>query len=227
MNIDTIIQWRFHSRRLPGKILLPLDKNQTSLDILIKNLKLIKEIDRIILAVPNDDYSSTFKKISKRHNIHIYAPKCKTENVLKRFYLTSKKFNSKNIIRITSDCPFINIHMVRKMINFYKKNDINFLTNNKPRRVPHGFDCEIFSIKLLKKTYLNAKSSFDKEHVTQWIYKNYFTNKNNIILLKKNSSNIRITLDTFNDYIKFIKNINILKKISKSKDFIKFLKLLK
>ena len=227
MNFDTIIQCRFHSTRLPGKILLPLDKNQTSLDILIKNLKLIKEIDRIILAVPNDDYSSTFKKISKRHNIHIYAPKCKTENVLKRFYLTSKKFNSKNIIRITSDCPFINIHMVRQMINFYKKNDINFLTNNKPRRVPHGFDCEIFSIKLLKKTYLNAKSSFDKEHVTQWIYKNYFKNKNNIILLKKNSSNIRITLDTFNDYIKFIKNINILKKISKSKDFIKFLKILK
>ena len=227
MNFHTIIQCRFHSTRLPGKILLPLDKGLTSLDILIKNLKLINEIDRIILAVPNDDHRLNFKKISKRHNINIYAPQCKTENVLKRFYLTSKKFNSKNIIRITSDCPFINIHMIRQMINFYKKNDINFLTNNKPRRVPHGFDCEIFSIRLLKKTYLNAKSSFDKEHVTPWVYKNYFSKKNNIILLKENISNIRITLDTFDDYIKFVKNINIFKKISKSKNFTKLLKLLK
>jgi len=227
MNFDIILQCRFNSTRLSGKILLPLNKNQTSLDILIKNLKLVKEIDRIILAVPNDNYVSTFKEIAKKHKIYIHAPKCKTENVLRRFYLTSKKFNSKNIIRITSDCPFINIHLVSQMINFYKKNAVNFLTNNKPRRVPHGFDCEIFSSKLLKKTFLNAKTSFDKEHVTQWIYKNHFTQKNNIILLKKDISNVIITLDTLDDYIKFIKNINILKKISKSKNFIKLLKLIK
>ena len=113
------------------------------------------------------------------------------------------------------------------MINFYKKKKINFLTNNKPRRVPHGFDCEIFNINLLKKTYLNAKSSFDKEHVTPWMYKNFFSKKNNISILKKNFSNIRITLDTIDDYIKFVRNISLLKKISKAQNFIKLLKLLK
>ncbi len=227
MNFHTIIQCRFHSRRLPGKILLPLDKDLTSLDILIKNLKLIKEIDQIILAVAKDDSSLIFEKISKKYNIKICTPTCKAENVLKRFYLTAKKFNSNNIIRITSDCPFVNIHMIREMIDFYKEKKINFLTNNKPRKVPHGFDCEIFSKNLLTKTYLNAKSSFDKEHVTPWIYKNYFSKENNIVLLKKNFSDIRITLDTFDDYIKFVKNVNILKKISKSKNFTKLLQLVK
>ena len=52
MNFDVIIQCRFYSTRLPGKILIPLNKKLTSLDILIKNLKLIKQINRVILAVP-------------------------------------------------------------------------------------------------------------------------------------------------------------------------------
>ena len=224
MNFDVIIQCRFYSTRLPGKILIPLNKKLTSLDILIKNLKRIKEINRIILTVPNDDAYKVFNKISKIYDIKCYAPKCKHENVLKRFYLTSKKFNSENIIRITSDCPFINIYMIKEMVHFYKKNKLNFLTNNKPRRVPHGFDCEIFSKDLLSEAYLKAKSSYDMEHVTPWIYKNHFTKKNNIVLIKENFSKLRITLDLINDYLYFVINFKILKKISISKNFVKLLK---
>ena len=91
MNFDVIIQCRFYSTRLPGKILLPLNKKLTSLDILIENLKLIKKINRIILTVPKDDANKVFDKMAKKYNINCYAPKCKSENVLKRFYLTSKK----------------------------------------------------------------------------------------------------------------------------------------
>ena len=119
MNFDVIIQCRFYSTRLPGKILIPLNKTLTSLDILIKNLKLIKQINRVILAVPNDDKYKLFNKISKKYDIKCYAPKCG----LKMFkdFLNFEKFNSENIIRITSDCPFINIYMIKEMILFYKK----------------------------------------------------------------------------------------------------------
>ena len=224
MNFDVIIQCRFYSTRLPGKILLPLSKKITSLDLLIQNLKLIKNLNKIILTVPKDDKFNLFNKISIRHNVSCYAPKCKPENVLKRFYLTSKKFNSQHIIRITSDCPFINIYTIKKMINYYIKNRLNFLTNNKPRYVPHGFDCEIFSSDLLKKTFLKAKSLYDLEHVTPWIYKKNFKKINNIRLIKKNYSNLRITLDTISDYNFFVENFKILKKISKSKNIVSLLK---
>tara|TARA_B100001057_G_C22626849_1_gene862811 strand:+ start:105 stop:788 length:684 start_codon:yes stop_codon:yes gene_type:complete len=224
MNFDVIIQCRFYSTRLPGKILLPLNKNLTSLDILIQNLKLIKKINRIILTVPKDDANKVFDKMAKKYNINCHAPKCKSQNVLKRFYLTSKKFNSQHIIRITSDCPFINIYTIKKMIKYYIENRLNFLTNNKPRYVPHGFDCEIFSGDLLKKTFQKAKSLYDLEHVTPWIYKKNFKKINNIRLIKKNYSNLRITLDTISDYNFFIENFKILKKISKSKNFVSLLK---
>ena len=109
------------------------------------------------------------------------------------------------------------------MISFYKKNNLNFLTNNKPRYIPHGFDCEIMSSSLLGLCYKKASTEYEKEHVTPWIYKNNFSKKNNIKLLKKNYSNIRITLDTPNDYIKFIENEKILKNVATKKNFVFYL----
>ena len=71
------------------------------------------------------------------------------------------------------------------MIKIYQNNKVNFLTNNKPRLVPHGFDCEIIKFQLLKKTITLQKKD-EKEHVTPWIYKNYFDKKRNYTgLLKK------------------------------------------
>lgn len=217
MKYDAIIQCRFKSTRLQGKILLPLNDKLNSLDFLIINLKSIKKINRIILAVPRDETSFVFDKIAKRHKVNFCSPICESENVLKRFYLTSKKFNSKNIIRITSDCPFVNTSMIKKMIIFYETNKINFLTNNKPRMIPHGFDCEIFSSEILKKIYKNAKLKKHKEHVTMWFYNYYFNKINNFKFFKKDYSRIRITLDYLNDYIMFLKNFNILSKLSISK----------
>ena len=81
-----------------------------------------------------------------------------------------------------------------------------------------------FNKNLLNEAYLKAKSSYDMEHVTPWIYKNYFKKKNNISLIKENFSKLRITLDFINDYLYFVTNFKILKKISISRNFVKLLK---
>jgi len=101
---------------------------------------------------------------------------------------------------------------------------LNFLTNNKPRNIPLGFDCEVLSYKLLEQTFKIAKSKFDKEHVTPWIYKNYFSKKNNLKIYKKNYSKLRLTLDYFQDLIFFYKNHKILKEISTKSNIEYFLK---
>ena len=149
MNFDVIIQCRFYSTRLPGKILIPLNKKLTSLDILIKNLKRIKEINRIILTVPNDDAYKVFNKISKIYDIKCYAPKCKHENVLKRFYDCAKKNNIDNILRITGDCPLIDPKLIDKIINVYQKKKVDYLSNVENRTFPDGMDIELFSFEAL------------------------------------------------------------------------------
>ena len=93
------------------------------------------------------------------------------------------------------------------------------LSNNKPRFIPHGFDCEIFHSSILNKTKLYAKTKYEKEHVTPWMYENCFTIKNKIKIFKKNYSNIRITIDTPKDYLFFLNNEKILKKIATTKKY--------
>ena len=223
MKFDIIIQCRFGSKRFRGKILYDFE-NGSFLDYLCENLKKNLKINSIILATPNDNFTKIFGQIAKKNNVkHFFSKNIKENDLLKRYYLCAQKFKSENIIRITSDCPFINPEIIKKMMAHYKKNKLKFLTNNRPRYVPHGFDCEIIDKNLLKQTYLKAKSKFEKEHVTPWIYKNFFNKKNNLKIVEKNLSKFRLTIDYEKDYINFKRNAVSLKKISLNKNFEKYL----
>lgn len=221
MNFDIIIQVRFNSTRLPGKILLNLDKSNP-LEILISNLKKIKTkfLRNIIIACPEDEFCEIFKNIAKKNQIKVFVKKKIKENdVLSRYYYCAKKFKSKNIIRITSDCTFINSSIVEKMILYYNVNKLNFLTNNKPRYVPHGFDCEIFSYEILRKAFRKTKSAYDREHVTPYLYRNFFNKRqNNLKIINKNYSKIRITLDYLSDLIFMQTNYKKLQELSNCKN---------
>lgn len=217
MSVDAIVQCRFGSTRLPAKILLPLNERINSLDFLLKNLKLIKSLRNIIIITPNDQYRDLFNSYAKKYKIKIYSPKINEKDVLKRYYLAAKKYKSKNILRVTSDCPFININIISEMVKKYKKEKLNFLTNNKPRFVPHGFDCEIFSSTLINKIYKKAKFKYDKEHVTTWFRKNS-KKIPSMKVYKNNFSHLRITLDYLSDYEFFIKNFNFLSKLSRARN---------
>ena len=48
--IGIIVQARMGSTRLPGKILMNMGNNESVLDILIKRLKLSKNLNEIIIA---------------------------------------------------------------------------------------------------------------------------------------------------------------------------------
>jgi spore coat polysaccharide biosynthesis protein SpsF len=226
MKFDIITQVRYTSTRLPGKVLLNFGKT-CFLNFFISNLKKIKGINSIIVACPDDKFIKIFRSISYELGVKLFAYKGSENNVLDRYYACSKKFSCENIIRVTSDTPIINIFIIKDMINFYKKKKLSFLSNNKPRFIPHGFDCEIFHHSILNKAKLHAKTKYEKEHVTPWMYKNCFTKKNTIKIIKKNYSDIRITIDTPKDYLFFKKNEKILKKIATTKNYESYLGQLK
>jgi len=225
MKFDLILQCRFNSTRLKGKILKPINKNCNSIDLLVQNFKK-KFINKIIIAVPHDTHRYKFFKIAKNKKINFFSSKKIKENdLLKRFFFAAKNFKSQNIIRITSDCPFANPYLVKKMIDYYKKNKLQFLTNNHPRYVPQGLDCEIFSFNILSKAYQNTELKEDMEHVTPWIRRNVLKqNINTIKLIKKNYSDLRVTLDYKKDYEFMKKKFNYLIKLSKTKNLNIFLK---
>lgn len=218
--VGIIIQARMGSTRLPGKILRLLDEHKKVLDVLIKRMKLCKKVDDIIIATTPDKQNSLIIDVTKTHNVSYFIGS--EENVLERYYMSAKEHNLDIVIRITSDCPFVDPQIVDDMINFYLHNEYDYIMNiHETSNFPRGFDVEIFSFDVLKNIYSLAKKKPEKEHVTYYIYthpEDFNIGYYNIENLKK-FDELRLTIDEEEDLILCREIFKNLKGKGKSLDF--------
>lgn len=199
-----IIQARIRSSRFYGKILKKIN-NKALLDILISRLKKLKGVDKIIVATSKSIVDKKIVKFCKKNNYDYFIG---SENdVQSRYYGAAKKFNVSNIIRITSDCPLIDIKIIKKIKKlYYSKKRKEYVSNVIFPTYPDGMDVEMFPLELLEQRIKKKISNFEKEHVTP-----FFINqkkKENNLFYSNNYSKLRLTVDTKYDYL-------IIKKIIK------------
>ena len=198
MNI-ILIQARLNSSRLPSKVLLKIG-NKTIVDIINSRLKGIKNVNKIIFAIPNDSKNKKLQNYLKSKNLNTFSGSA--NNVLDRFYKVAKKEKAKNIIRLTADCPFMDKNLINRMIKLFSLKNYDYLSNTINPSFPDGLDVEIFKFSLLKKIWKKAKTNFDKEHVTPLMLKQFDIKKFNY-KNKKDQSHIRLTLDKKEDFKTF------------------------
>ena len=195
-NISIIVQARLNSSRLPEKVLKKIN-NKTIIEIIYDKLKNLKEIDKIIFAIPRDNNNKKLRDyLEKKIPFHLGS----NTDVLSRFYSCARKNKSKIIIRLTADCPLIDTKLLKKFLHEFKISNVDYLSNTIFPTYPDGFDIEIFNFKSLAKAYRLGKSLEDREHVTSFIKNNPDIFKLKNITNIKNLSKIRLTLDTNNDF---------------------------
>lgn len=200
--IGAIVQARFSSTRLPGKILkkLPYGSNITALAQVIRRLKRSKEIDDIVVATTQEKESPQIINIAKSEKVKHFRGS--TENVLSRYYMAAKENAFDIIVRITSDCPCVDPEITDLIIKKYLTTKADYMSNTLKRAFPRGLDVEVFSFDALERAYKNANKDFEKEHVTPYIYGNPRIFK--VAAVKSTTGlrapQIRITLDTEEDY---------------------------
>lgn len=191
--MDIIIQARTGSTRLPSKILYKCTNNLNFLEYCINRCKK-SNAKRIIIATTNKKEDDIIEDICIQNDI-LYFRGSET-NVLERYYNTALKYNCKNIIRITSDCPLIDYRIINNMIDIYSNiestQSIDGLQLNyyNPGGFPDGFNPEIFSFNALEKAYQNATSDYDKEHVSPYIHKFLINFKHSISIKLEDFPNI-------------------------------------
>ena len=156
--IGIIIQARMGSSRLPGKVLKNLDNNTTVLGLQIQRLKISKKAHIIIIALPQNEENFPIIALAKFYEVLYYQGS--EDDVLERYYLTAKKFDIDIIIRITSDCSFVDPYILDEMVDFYVDNKFEYVVNtiSPTSNIPVGFDVEIFSFSTLEYLYEIAKN---------------------------------------------------------------------
>jgi spore coat polysaccharide biosynthesis protein SpsF len=200
LKIAAIIQARMTSSRLPGKVMLPLPygSGTPALEQMIKRIKRSKLVNQIIIATTTNRSDDVIYRLSRK--LHVGCFRGSEENVLSRYYFAATENGSDVVLRLTSDCPFIDPGIIDKTIKMHIR-DKNDYSACGP--YPVGMSVEIMSYGTLKETYLNAKKEEETEHVTPYIYWSH-PEKFKIGELKVpkelNRRDIRVTLDTPEDY---------------------------
>jgi spore coat polysaccharide biosynthesis protein SpsF len=185
------------STRLPGKVLMLLDKEHTTLDYVINQLKHSKLLGKIIIATTNLDEDDIIIDFAKKNKIEYFRGK--STDVLDRYYKCAEKFSLDTIARITSDHPLIDPTIVDQIITNFQKIGCDYASNNLIRTFPVGFDAEVFSRQALEKTWREAKLPSEREHVTPFMKKNKDLFKQFNLKSSKNIPISRLTLDREED----------------------------
>ncbi len=167
--ITVIIEARTGSSRLPNKVVAEIE-GKPMIFYVIDRIKQIKSVEQIILATTQEENDKILTEIAKQNSIGSFVGD--SIDVLDRDYQCALQNNADPIIRITGDCPLIDPDIVEEMLEFYLKNNYDYVSNRINPKYPDGLDVEIYSFNTLQMAAQNAKWSSERELVTTYITKN-------------------------------------------------------
>lgn len=192
-----IIQARMGSSRLPGKILKPLGDTDV-LTYVTKRCLQIKGVQEVVVATTLSSKDDAIVAWCLERDVKCFRG---SENdVLSRFVDCANEYEPDYVMRVTSDCPFVDYEMASEMIALMEKGrkDIVLLDGELPR----GLAVELISYASLLKIKEIGLEQRHREHVTYYAYefKNQFEGITFKVPENLQAPEFRITLDTDPDY---------------------------
>ena len=159
------------SSRLPGKVLLPL-ADKPLLFRMYERVSFAKFAGEIVVALTNEELDNQLVLLCQKNKINYFRGS--TLDLLDRHYKAAKKTSAEIVIKIPSDCPLIDHHIIDKVILYYINNreKYDFVSNLHPPSYPDGNDVEVMSFETLEAAWINAKKDFEREHTTPFIWEN-------------------------------------------------------
>ncbi len=167
MQIGAIIQARFSSQRLPGKVLRPLC-GKPLLAHLVDRLKRSTALDVIGVATSIESSDDAVAAFCASAEISCYRGSL--GDVLGRMQAAARNFALDGIVRVSGDSPLLDPALVRQAVKLFRRGGWDLVTNVQVRSFPKGQSVEILSAEALDRVAKNARAATEREHVTPYIY---------------------------------------------------------
>jgi spore coat polysaccharide biosynthesis protein SpsF len=146
---------------------------KTVLSHVITRVKACPLVDEIIVATTTESADDAIAQEAEKAGVSYFRG---SENdVLERYYLAAQNYQVDVIVRVTSDCPFFDPEVLESLLDyFHMMSDagllIDYASNTLDRSYPIGLDAEVFTFNALEIAYNNAEKTYEREHVTPYIY---------------------------------------------------------
>jgi spore coat polysaccharide biosynthesis protein SpsF len=200
VRVAATIEARMASTRLPGKVLLPL-AGKPALHMMIERIKHSGYVDDIIIATTTNKEDAQIENLALKLGVKCYRGS--EEDVLSRVLEASKTYKVDLICELTGDCPLIDPVIIDQVITAHLSGNYDYTSNTFTHRTfPRGLDVHVFPVSVLERTAELTSDPIDRVHVSYFIYTNPKLFKLNGVYANPEvfGPDIRITLDTFEDY---------------------------
>jgi len=200
-----IVQVRFSSQRLPGKVLKQVC-GKPMLGHLLDRLKRCSLIDEIVIATSREVSDDVVASYGERLGFRVLRGPL--TDVLERFTMAAELATAEVVVRITADCPLADPSIIDLCVQQFvgRRPKLDFLSNSLEPTFPDGLDVEVFSIDALRVANKNAVLPSHREHVTPYIIENTQTFSVHSYTNNEDLSSHRWTVDEPKD-LEFIREV--------------------
>jgi spore coat polysaccharide biosynthesis protein SpsF len=197
MRVGAIIQARYESTRLPGKVLMPLPfpYGKPLLKHIVDAIRLSNKINYLCIATSSLPENEAIEVFANHEGISCFRGS--EDDVLSRFISVTKNEKLDVVIRLTGDNPLLAIKQLEETLQYHidSKNDYT-----KTSGLPVGMNFEIVKGNVLIELANKPCSAEDREHVTKYIIENEEYKKTTYTFSHPEIESLRCTIDYPSDY---------------------------
>jgi spore coat polysaccharide biosynthesis protein SpsF len=173
MKVQVVIQARFGSTRLRGKVLKTLH-GVPVLGHIIGRMKKSKYRPDVIIATTTSSEDEKIVRWAQENGVAVLMGS--ETDVLGRFFQVLDHLEEKPdaIVRICADNPLTSFRVMDLVLDAYQDSGSDYVSNSnlEPDYLEDGFDVEVFSAEALVDAHENAQLLSDREHVCPWMKRN-------------------------------------------------------
>ena len=167
MNALCVIQARMGSKRLPGKVLAPVD-GRPLLTFMLDRLTSLG-VSSLVVATSDEAADDPVAEVATAAGVAtVRGPEL---DVLARFGLALDAHPADVVIRLTADCPLVDPALVSETVALLHDRGADYASNSLIRTFPDGLDVEVFTASALRDAIERAADPIEREHVTPYIYR--------------------------------------------------------
>lgn len=195
-----IIQARMGSTRLPDKVLADIE-GVPLIGRVIERTRAVRGIDTVVVATTTGREDDTLADYVSRQGVTVVRGS--SDDVLARYQQAARAVDAATVMRITADDPFKDPDVCGLVLSRFirAEGSVDYVSNTVELSYPEGLDVEVFSREALERAAQEANLPSEREHVTPYIYKRPDAFRIEQVVLDRDLSSLRWTLDYPEDLV--------------------------
>ncbi len=166
--ILAIIQARYSSSRLPGKVLKPI-LGEPMLWRMIERAQRSRLIAKLVVATSTGEDDTPIEQLCREKGVSCFRGSL--DDVLDRFYRAASEYAPTDVVRLTGDCPLIDPAVVDRVIAEHIESGADYTSNTTlDPSYPDGLDTEVVRFGVLEEAWREAKLPSQREHVLPFVH---------------------------------------------------------